>query len=347
MWRDRKFFAKRDDVDDDAKDETTLSSLTLVTRANGIVGNYFPWFILAAIAAGLRWGYGEGLESFAGWIVATNMFVMALKCSPQSFRDALKSPLRVIVATLLLFGVMPAVSFVLARTLLPASSGFGPGVIMVAVLPAAVTSSVWTGIAKGNIPLNLTIIGTTTLLSGIVTPALLSLLVGVFVTVDTAALFRGLLVTVMIPVLLGVLLHHPFERVRPQLGTALELLVKLGICMILFINGSVLAPYLVEWGWRIAGFASVVILQTSVAYGLAYAITKWGMRLPLADVISMTFSVGMRNNGAGIVLALAHFGPIVAMPVIISILAQQPIASLMYRYVIRPGAEGRAESVST
>lgn len=323
-----------------------MSPLALIRRANGIVGEYFPWFILAAIAAGIRWGYGEDLKGFAGVIVAVNMFVMALKCSPQSFRDALKAPQRVVIATLLLFGVMPIVSFVLARTLLPESSGFGPGVIMVAVLPAAVTSSVWTGIAKGNIPLNLTIIGTTTLLSGIVTPALLSLLVGVFVTVDTGALFRGLLVTVMIPVLLGVALHHPFERVRPQLGTGLELLVKLGICTILFINGSVLAPYLTEWGWRVAGFASVVILQTAVAYGLVYIITKWGMRLPIEDVISMTFSVGMRNNGAGIVLALAHFGPVVAMPVIISILAQQPIASLMYRYVIRPSGEGSPNSVT-
>lgn len=315
-----------------------LSVHTVVDRINASFSRHFPWIILAAIGAGLRWGgeRGEALSGLAGVIVAINMFVMALKCSPASFRDALRSPKRVVIATLLLYGVMPAVSFVLARTLLPQASGFGPGLIMITVLPAAVTSSVWTGIARGNLPLNLTIIGTTTLLSGFVTPALLSLLVGVFLTVDTGALFRGLLVTVMIPVLAGVGLHNSLRPLMPRVGGALELIVKLGICGVLFINGSVLAPYLKEWGWAIAGFGSVVVLQTVIAYALVYFITKRALRLPIDDVISMTFAVGMRNNGAGIVLALAHFGPVVAMPVIVSILVQQPIASLMYRYVIGP-----------
>jgi len=307
--------------------------LALISRINAFFVRYFPWLILVAIAIGLKWGVDEDLTTFAGFIVAVNMFVMALKCSPQSFRDALRSPQRVVIATLLLFGVMPAISFVLARTLLPAESGFGPGLILISALPAAVTSSVWTGIAGGNLSLNLTIIGTTTLLSGIVTPTLLSLLVGVFITVDTAALFRSLLVTVMIPVVLGVGLHNAFNRYVPQLGTPLELLVKIGICTILFINGSVLGPYLQEWGWLIAGFGSVVILQTTLAYALTYLLTRKVLRLLISDAVTMTFSVGMRNNGAGIVLALAHFGPVVAMPVIFSILAQQPIASFMHRYV--------------
>ena len=310
--------------------------LGLIARANAFLGRYFPWVILLSIAAGLGWEAGEDLSGFAGFIVAMNMFAMALKCSPASFRDALRAPQRIAVATILLFGVMPAVSFVLARTLLPEASGFAPGLIMISVLPAAVTSSVWTGIARGNLPLNLTIIGTTTLLSGFVTPALLSLLVGVFVTVDTGALFRGLLVTVMIPVILGVGLHNTFRPLLPHLGAALELTVKVGICITLAINGSVLAPYLAEWGWLVAGFGSVVVLQTLLAYGLVYVVTKRLLGMPIDDVISMTFSVGMRNNGAGIVLALAHFGPVVAMPVIVSILVQQPLASLMYRYVIGP-----------
>lgn len=313
--------------------------LELVVAVNRFFQRYFPWIIIGTIAIGLRWHGGDGLKPLAGYIVAMNMFVMALKCSPQAFRDALRAPARVLIAVGLLFGLMPLVSFFLARTLLPASSGFGPGLILIVVLPAAVTSSVWTGIAGGNLPLNLTIIGTTTLLSGVVTPALFSLLVGVFVTVDTMALFKSLLVTVMIPVVLGVALHEGFERRTPFLKAPFDLAVKVGICSILFINGSVLAPYLGEWGWLVAGFGSVVVLQTSIAYVAVYIVTRKVFSLPIDDVVAMTFSVGMRNNGAGIVIALAHFGPVVAMPVIFSILVQQPLASLVNRYLIHPARD--------
>ena len=305
-----------------------------IASANRLIQRHFPWFILASIAVGLRWRFGEGFETLASLIVATNMFVMALKCSPRAFRDAIAAPGKVLLATGLLYGVMPVVSFVLARSFLPVESGFGPGLILISVLPAGITSSVWTGISKGNLPLNLTVIAVTTLLSGIVTPFVFSLLVGVLVEVDAIALFKALLVTVMIPVVLGVSLHTTFERRTPHLKDALELLVKLGICTILVINGSILGPYLSEWGWRVAGFGSIVILQALIAYGMVYVLTRRLLAMEDEDVVALTYAVSMRNNGAGIVLALAHFGPVVAMPVIFFILVQQPIASLFHRFVV-------------
>jgi len=45
-------------------------------------------------------------------------------------------------------------------------------------------------------------------------------------------------------------------------------------------------------------------------------------------IVAVSFSSGMRNISLGLVLALAYFEPLTAVPVVLSILIQQPFATL-------------------
>jgi bile acid:Na+ symporter, BASS family len=51
------------------------------------------------------------------------------------------------------------------------------------------------------------------------------------------------------------------------------------------------------------------------------------------DVISLTFSGGMRNISAGAVIAVSYFPAAVAVPVVVGMLFQQILASLNGRFL--------------
>lgn len=93
------------------------------------------------------------------------------------------------------------------------------------------------------------------------------------------------------------------------------------------INGSVVAPYLADFNWKLAGLAVIIIFLASFGYALSYFIARllgWNE----ADQVALVFNGGMRNISAGAVLAVSYFPPPVAVPVVLGMVFQQMLASL-------------------
>jgi predicted Na+-dependent transporter len=307
---------------------------SILDRVNELLERYFPFYVLSVIGLGLafhRFG-----SAYAAWVVpilAAQIFFMALNVRLQTLINAFRQPKYLLVWAGLAWGVLPAVSFMLGRLFLADTSEFVTGLVLTTAIPAAVTSSIWTGLSYGNLPLTLSIIGAASLLSGVMTPLVLKTWVGALVHLDTQDLFGGFLISVMLPTLAGVLVHEGvgshLQRYRPFLRLASKVL----IAAVLFINASIIQPQLLTWGWAAIKVVVLVVLQAVIAYSGAYLV---GRRLPGAtyeDVIALTYAVGMRNNSAGIAIGVTFFGPVTAAPVILSVLMQQPLASLVHRYV--------------
>jgi predicted Na+-dependent transporter len=67
-------------------------------------------------------------------------------------------------------------------------------------------------------------------------------------------------------------------------------------------------------------------------YFLAWFIAK-SLKREEGDVISLTFSGGMRNISAGAVIAVQYFPGPVAVPVVVGMLFQQILASLYSKFL--------------
>lgn len=308
----------------------------MVDRLNQLIERAFPIYALVAIGSGLLFdNVGASAVALAAPALALQMFLTSLSVRASAMWQAIRSPFPLILWALIAWGVAPAVSFALGKTLLAGHPEFAAGLVLTATLPAAVTSGVWTAISRGNLAINVTIIGAASLLCGIVTPLLLSGWVGVLIEVDSVGLFVSFLLTVMIPTLVGVATHEVARgRVEP-FRPATRLAVKGLIGFMLFVNAAVLKPHLWSWGSSVLGILAIVLLQTAVTYALVLLIGSRFRSLSRGNLVALTYATGMRNNTAGIVIALAYFGPVVAAPVILSILMQQPAASLVDRLVLR------------
>src|SRR5699024_12530942 len=114
----------------------------------------------------------------------------------------LKNPLSVIGGVLAQFIVMPLAAFIIAYLLnLPAE--LAAGLVLLGSVPGGTASNVMDYLARGNLPLSITMTSFSTLLAPIFTPLLLLLLAGQWMPVDPMSVLMSLIQGIVIALFVG------------------------------------------------------------------------------------------------------------------------------------------------
>ena len=269
------------------------------------------------------------------YILIVVVFFMGTSCTLESFKSIVQAPKGFIVALLTIFLCMPVIGFLMGYLFHRGNPSFAVGHFLLSVTPVAITSMIWTGIAGGNIALALALVTVGTLVSGFNIPLQMALFMGKVVEFDAAALMGSLSRTIVIPVLLGLAVRNRAPRLIEPLRPYMDLLTKITLVVILSVNGAVVRPYISSFDWEIVRLFLFVALHNflnfSVSLGIAWA--ALGKRHPALPTV--VYAASMKNNAAGVVIALNYFGPIVALPVVITMLMQQLWAGGFYRVIRR------------
>jgi len=134
------------------------------------------------------------------------MFGMGSQLSLKSFGDVMRMPAGVIVGIVCQFTIMPFVGFFIAKTF-----GFPPeiaaGIILIGSSPSGLASNVMSFIARANLALAVTLTAFNTLLAPFITPALMKLLAGRFVSVDFWDMMLDIINMVILPIVAGLMFH--------------------------------------------------------------------------------------------------------------------------------------------
>ncbi|WP_019636867.1 bile acid:sodium symporter family protein [Paenibacillus fonticola] len=284
-----------------------------------------PASILIGIICGSR------LASFtylSPWLFAFMTFAGSISLGFKDFMNVLKRPLPLIVCLFILHLAMPMIALGFGYAFYSGDIHMITGLVLAASIPTGVTSFVWVSIYKGNIALTLSIILIDTLLAPFIVPGVLSLLIGADVQLDAAAMMISLFWMIVVPSLIGMILNEWTKgAIAPVWGPRLNPVSKLTMATIVAINGSVVAPYLMDISLRLAGLAVIIVIIASIGYLLGYGFCRL-MGWNYADKVALIFNGGMRNISAGAVLAVTYFPAPVAVPVVLGMVFQQMLASL-------------------
>ncbi|MEK4523034.1 bile acid:sodium symporter family protein [Psychrobacillus sp. FSL W7-1493] len=269
------------------------------------------------------------------WIFAFMTFAGSLNSNFASFKDAVLHPLPIFVTFTILHIIMPLLSLGIGHLVFPGEMLTITGLVLAMAIPTGITSFVWVAVAKGNNVLALTIILLGALLSPIIVPLTLHLLVGETVEIDALGMMIGLLWTIVIPSIVGMILNQMTKgKVVDILSARLSPFSKVGMGIVVMLNGAVVAPFLLEEGFTLIGLGIVVIIIAFLGYVLSFSAGRL-LKQGKETVIAMVFTGGMRNISAGVVLATAYFPPAVAIPVVLGMLFQQVLASLFNSFIER------------
>src|SRR5690606_26566699 len=179
----------------------------------------FPLWLLIGAAAALAhppllvWFLERGLVTPG---LAVIMLGMGLTLEADDFARVLRRPAPVVLGLALQYGVMPAAGLAAAE-LWDLPRAFAAGVILVCCCPGGTASNVVTYLARGDVPLSVSMTAVSTLCAPLATPLLATWLIGDRVEVDPLGLVRDTLAVVLLPVATGVALR----RFAPRLTAAL------------------------------------------------------------------------------------------------------------------------------
>lgn len=269
------------------------------------------------------------------WIFAFMTFAGSLGSNFRSLKEAVIHPFPILIAMAILHVIMPIWAWVVGHVAFSGDVYTITGLVLGMVIPTGVTSFMWVAIYRGNIPLVLSIILIDTLLSPIIVPYSLSLFMGEKVEMDFINIMKGLLGMVVIPSLIGMYLNQATKgKIKEQLGTKLAPFSKISLGFVVMLNGAVVAPYLRDINLKLVSITGTVFMIALTGYLFSFLIGRL-FKGERDNVISLTFTGGMRNISAGAVIAISYFPAAVAVPVVVGMLFQQVLASLNGHFLNR------------
>jgi len=227
-----------------------------------------------------------------------------------------RKPGAVAVGVVAQFVIMPLSGWAVAAAF-GLERGLALGLILVACCPGGTASNVIAYLARANVALSVLMTMCSTLIAVVATPWLTSWLAGQYMPVDAWALFRSMVVIVLLPLVAGMAVNSGIgrlknpDRVRRAVGAFGPVL---SVLVIVLIVGCIVALRKEQIAAAAGAlFLSVLVLHLS-GFGVGYlAMRVLGFDEAMRRTVSI--EVGMQNSGLGGALAMRNFPTLALAPV--------------------------------
>ncbi|MGV3509647.1 MAG: bile acid:sodium symporter family protein [Sphingobacteriaceae bacterium] len=177
---------------------------------------YTAWIITAVVAgmiypaAFLNWGSFDLRNKWLILIVVQLvMFGMGIQMALKDFTGLASTGKGVLVGLLCQFSIMPTIGFLLTKVF-----DFEPevaaGVVLIGACSSGLASNVMTYIARGNLPLSVTVTAIATLIAPIMTPFMMKTFAGTLIEVKFINMMIEIIKIVIVPI--GAALLHDYLK---------------------------------------------------------------------------------------------------------------------------------------
>ncbi len=300
--------------------------MNVVGKVSGWVGKYLTYLVLLTIVSAYfvpemyLWAVKHTV-----WMLGVVMFGMGMTLHTSDFQRVLKRPREVLIGTVCQYTIMPLAAYALVRVF-HLNADLAVGMVLLGSCPGGTASNVMSFLAKGDVPLSVSLTTVSTLMAPVMLPFLVWALAGEWVTVSFFAMAMTVVKVILVPLVLGLMAHRVVGEAH--LDDCKKFLVLLSAFSVLSILGGVVAvngPRIVSYG----GFlVALVLLHSVLGYGLGYlAASLLGMGQRQRHTVSI--EVGMQNDALAISLAAVYFNPLVAVPAAIGAAVHQVTGSLL------------------
>ena len=256
----------------------------------------------------IRLNFSSGSLTIMNVILAFVMFGIALQMNVSDFKNVIKKPKSFMVGVISQIFLLPFVTFLLCMSLRSVlSQSVAMGMILVAACPGGNISNFITSLAKGNVPLSISMSAFSTLTCVLITPLNFSFWGNLYsnasklvlpIEINFWEMAYIVLVLLAIPIVAGILFAHYFPKATKKL------IKPMSILSIIAFIGFIVAALAANFGYfmkYIHLIGLIVILHNALALLSGNCISRL-TRLPKKDIRSVTIETGIQNSGLGLVL---------------------------------------------
>ncbi len=258
-----------------------------------------PWVVLA-VAVGLAVPTtSSALVPVVPVLLAGQVLGVSLNLTPADFRAAARRAHLVGAALLLEWTVLPALALLVSRAI--PSRELASGVVICAIAPAEITSGLMAAVAGGDAALATSIMAGSLALATVLVPVWLGLALGGAAHFNPLSLVGELGLSVLLPLLAGVLLRVRFPSLARHRHIFLDLSAACLVLVVLAGMGPARPALLSATLLPIVLLAGAILLAGgALGWGLGR-----GLSLPRRTAAAVGFPVAIREFGVAIAVAVA------------------------------------------
>jgi len=239
------------------------------------------------------------------------LFSLAIDIKKEDFKTLYTNPKSVIIGCLSQIMILPFFTFLLILLIKPSAS-IAMGMLMVSACPCGNMSTYISYLAKGFIPLSITITTISTLLASVTTPFNFYLYASHYAPANAMLqeihisfwyLLSSIILLLLLPLISGVLLQEYFPELIKKIGKPIKIMAL--VFFILFLIGAFVGNRVVfiEYLPQIFG---IVFIQNALAFLIGYLFPKV-FKLPETHCRSISIETGIHNSGLGLILVMTFF----------------------------------------
>jgi predicted Na+-dependent transporter len=280
--------------------------------------------VLGFLFSGLLYRYNGAIPYLFAYVT----FIMALGCSWTQIKQAMQMRYAMLLVLFFAHVAAPLIAYGLGILLFGSDSPYLIGLVLFAVIPLGVSSVLWVGLSNGNVAFALAVIILDSALSPFVVPGDISFFFGAHIQFDHVKMMLDLVIIIVIPTFIGIGINViSGGQAKPWSEPISAPTSKLAFLGVLLLNAATIRPIAMQVKRDMLTIFPAVLVLVGICYGLGMLAARLQSNNKLPT--TMMYTTGMRNNSLGIVLALSFFEARAAVPVLLSILIQQPMASFV------------------
>ena len=240
------------------------------------------------------------------WVLRLVMIGLGLSLTVADFKRVIVFPKAATIGLVAQLVGLPLVAFALAFLFSP-PAGIAIGLVIVAACPSGVTSNAYSFAARADVPLCVTLSAITSVVTVFTIPFLINLAMAAFanetqvVTLPVFNMLRDLIGYTLVPLALGMAIRAVItgfaeKAIEPIRKSVLWLMVAVLLLGVVSSYREVIEHFAAAGGLVLA----MNVVTMAIGFGLAKA-----FRLPVRQVVTITFEVGVQNLALSFAITFA------------------------------------------
>lgn len=239
------------------------------------------------------------------------LFSLAIDIKKEDFKILFTNPKSVLIGSISQIILLPLCTFLLILVLKPSAS-IAMGMLMVAACPCGNMSTYVSYLAKGFVPLSITITAISTLSAAVTTPFNFYFYTSHYepakallqeIHISFWYLLGSIVVLLLLPLLAGISLKKYYPEIVNKINKPVKTMALL--FFLAFLVGAFIANKAL-FLQNLSSIFWIVLIQNSIAFLIGYLFPKL-FRLPESHCRSISIETGIHNSGLGLILVLTFF----------------------------------------
>ncbi|WP_059105905.1 arsenic resistance protein [Shouchella shacheensis] len=310
--------------------------------------------ILLSISLGLLLGQLHIIEQYADYFIIPFLFVMLyglfLTIPLKPLKKAFLNYKFLSTSTIINFIWTPLLAWGLGFLFLSEHPALWMGFIMLMVTPCTDWYLIFTGVAKGNVPLSTALLPVNVILQVLLLPVYLLIFAGTVETVELSTVLESVILVLVAPFALALLSRYVLKKKEsflknkwtPFFGSGQVFFLALAIMAMFASQGS----YLLENLNVLYILLIPVLLYFVINYVLARLIGRF-LKFSYENTASLTLTIIARNSPVALAIAVTAFPdqPLIALALVIGPLIELPVLAIISGLLLFTRKNQKATSI--